>query len=90
MPPQPITTEQNAQRLARAIISDLTLYNEQKIVAGIQNDNLLDTMAEELEEGRALYKTRVAEDLRLRTNFYERAIVDIMVRGKGHVKSKMW
>ena len=90
MPPTPITTEQEAQRLARAIISDLTLYNEQKIVSGIQNDNLLDTMADELKEGRDLYNSRVVEELRSRTNFYERAIVDIMVRGKGHVKSKMW
>lgn len=90
MPPSPITTEQDAQRLARAIISDLTLYNEQKIVAGIQNDNLLETMAEELKEGRDLYNSRVVSDLRGKTNFYERAIVDIMVRGKGHVKSKMW
>lgn len=90
MPPTPITTEQEAQRLARAIISDLTLYNEQKIVSGIQNDNLLDEMADELKEGRDLYNSRVVEELRKRTNFYERAIVDIMVRGKGHVKSKMW
>ena len=90
MPPTPITTEQDAQRLARAIVSDLTLYNEQKIVAGIQNDNLLDTMAAELKEGLDLYVSRVVQELRDRTNFYERAIVDIMVRGKGHVKSKMW
>ena len=90
MPATPITTEQDAQRLARAIVSDLTLYNEQKIVSGIQNDNLLDAMSAELKEGLDLYISRVVQELRDRTNFYERAIVDIMVRGKGHVKSKMW
>ena len=90
MPATPSTTEQDAQRLARAIVSDLTLYNEQKIVSGIQNDNLLDAMSAELKEGLDLYISRVVQELRDRTNFYERAIVDIMVRGKGHVKSKMW
>jgi hypothetical protein len=24
------------------------------------------------------------------TNFFERAVVDIIVRGKAHVKSKIW
>ena len=32
-----IETEEAARRLARAIASDLSLYNEEKIVAGIQN-----------------------------------------------------
>ncbi len=55
-----IETEEAARRLARAIASDLSLYNEDKIVGGIQNDNLFDSLAEEIEEGRALYKRRVS------------------------------
>jgi uncharacterized hydantoinase/oxoprolinase family protein len=84
-----IETEEAARRLARAIASDLSLYNEEKIVKGIQNDNLFDGIAEEIEEGRALFKSRVAPDLFAR-GFYERAIIDILVRSKGHVQSKMW
>jgi hypothetical protein len=49
-----IETEEAARRLARAIASDLSLYNEEKIVNGITNDNLFDALAEEIEEGRAL------------------------------------
>ena len=37
-----IETEEAARRLARAIASDLSLYNEDKIVNGITNDNLFD------------------------------------------------
>ncbi|MGA7122714.1 MAG: hypothetical protein WBY94_21620, partial [Polyangiaceae bacterium] len=84
-----IETEEAARRLARAIASDLSLYNEDKIVGGIQNDNLFDSLAEEIEEGRALYKRRVSPDLYPR-NFYDRALVDILVKAKGHVKSKLW
>lgn len=84
-----IETEEAARRLARAIASDLSLYNEEKIVQGVQNDNLFDELAEEIEEGRALFKSRVSPDLYAR-NFYDRAIIDILVRSKGHVQSKLW
>ena len=54
-----IETDEAARRLARAIASDLSLYNEEKIVQGIQSDDLFATLSEEIEEGRALYKSRV-------------------------------
>jgi len=84
-----IETEEAARRLARAIASDLSLYNEEKILGGIRDDNLFEALAEEIEEGRALFKSRVASDLYAK-NFYDRAIVDILVKHKGHVKSKLW
>ncbi|MBX3252052.1 MAG: hypothetical protein KF901_33055 [Myxococcales bacterium] len=84
-----IETEEAARRLARAIASDLSLYNEDKIVEGIKNDSLFDTLADEIEEGRALFKSRVAPEL-FAKNYYDRAIVDILVRSKGHVPSPMW
>ena len=84
-----IETEEAARRLARAIASDLSLYNEDKIVQGITNDNLFETLAEEIEEGRALYKRRVSPELYPR-NFYDRALVDILIKAKGHIKSRLW
>lgn len=84
-----IETEDAARRLARAIASDLSLYNEEKIIKGIEGDNLFETLSEEIEEGRALYKSRVSSALYQR-NLYERALVDILVRSKAHVKSVMW
>lgn len=84
-----IETEEAARRLARAIASDLSLYNEDKILKGIQNDTLFEELEEEIEEGRQLYNSRVAPVLS-NHNFYNRAIVDILVRSKGHVKCKIW
>ena len=84
-----IETEEAARRLARAIASDLSLYNEEKIVEGITRDTLFDKLTEEIEEGRALFKSRVAPEL-YQKNFYDRAIIDILVRSKGHIKSPMW
>lgn len=84
-----IEIDKDARRLARAIASDISLYHEDKIVSGIEQDNLFEAMADELEEGRAHYKSRVAASL-FEKNFYDRAIVDILVKSKGHVASKVW
>ncbi len=84
-----IETDEAARRLARAIASDLSLYNEEKIVQGIQSDDLFTALSEEIEEGRALYKSRVSPDL-YQKNFYDRALVDILIKSKGHIKSRIW
>lgn len=90
MPPQMITTPEAARRLARAIASDLSLYNEEKIIEGIENDSIFELLQSEIEEGRELYRSRVSPEIFEKTNFYDRAIVDIVVRSKGHIKSKIW
>ena len=87
--PSLIDNPQRARQLARAIASDLTLYHEAKILEGIQNDSLFDVMSEEIEEGRALFKSRVTPEI-FGQNIYERAIVDVLIKSKGHIKSKIW
>jgi len=89
MPPSLIDNAKRARQLARAIASDLTLYHEAKILDGIANDTLFDVMADEIEEGRELFKSRVTPEI-YEMNIYERAIVDVLVKSKGHVKSKIW
>ena len=84
-----IDNPQRARQLARAIASDLTLYHEAKILDGITNDTLFDVMREEIEEGRALFKSRVTPDI-YGQNIYDRAIVDVLIKSKGHLKSKIW
>jgi hypothetical protein len=84
-----IDNPQRARQLARAIASDLTLYHEAKILEGITNDTLFDVMKDEIEEGRALFKSRVTPDV-FGQNIYDRAIVDVLIKSKGHLKSRIW
>jgi hypothetical protein len=84
-----IQTEEAARRLARAIASDIALYNEAKIVQGLVDDNLFEAIAAEIQEGRDLFKNRVAPEI-VNKNFYARAIVDVLIRGKRLVRSKVW
>jgi len=79
-----------AMRLARAIASDISLYNEAKIIQGIEQDRLFDVLRDEIAEGRELFKSRVSSEIFTRTNFFDRAIVDVVIKPKGHVKSKIW
>lgn len=85
-----IDTPEAAMRLARAIASDISLYNEEKIIQGIVHDNLFEVMAGEIDEGLNLYRSRVSSELFETSNFYYRAVVDILVKSKGHIKSKIW
>ena len=84
-----IETQEAARRLARAISSDLALYNEDKITEGVQNDTLFEVMAGDIKEGRDLYESRVSQEL-FGLNLYDRAIIDLLVRSKGHVDSPLW
>ena len=77
-----------AMRLARAIASDISLYNEQKIIKAIEADNFFDALKDEIEEGRELFKQR--SPAATKTNFFDRAINDVVIRPKGHLKSRIF
>ncbi len=84
-----IDKPERARQLARAIASDLTLYHEAKILDGLQKDTLFDVMRGEIEEGRTLYKGRVTPEI-YALNIYDRALVDVMLKPKAHIKSRIW
>ncbi len=88
--PALIDTPEAANRLARAIASDLSLYNEAKIKEGIENDTFFSVLQEEIAEGRAHYEGRVDPKILGSSNFFDRALVDVILARKGHIKSKIW
>jgi hypothetical protein len=89
MPPL-IDKPDRARQFARAIASDLAMYNEAKLVNGIQNDNLFVAMKDEIDEGRQHFKSRVTPEI-ASTNLFDRALVDILLKQRGqNIKSKIW
>jgi hypothetical protein len=89
MPPL-IDKAERARQFARAIASDLAMYNEAKLAQGIQGDTLFDLMKDEIEEGRAHFKSRVTPEIAA-GNLYDRAVVDILLKQRGqNIKSKIW
>ncbi|MCX7945249.1 MAG: hypothetical protein N2746_12145 [Deltaproteobacteria bacterium] len=85
-----IDNVEQAIRLAKAIASDIAIYHENKIIEGIIKDNLFESMATIFEEGRRLYRQRVKPEIDPNANLFDRALVDVILKSKGHIKSKIW
>lgn len=85
-----ITKTDEAKRLARTILSDILLYNQAKVKEGIEKDSLFDVLTEELAEGKKYYETMVDEEIRRSTNFFNEAVVDVLIKQGGKIKSDIW
>jgi len=75
-----IDTDDGAKRLAKLIVQDISLYNAEKIKEGLQNDNVFEVIEAELNEGRSLYESRVSPDILSKSNYFERAINDFLIK----------
>jgi hypothetical protein len=80
---------ERARQLARVIASDISAYNDKKIVEGIERDNLFEVLHDQIEEGRAHYRSRVTPEI-FGMGDFDRALVDALLRPRGHVRSKIW
>ena len=49
----------------------------------------IDAKLKEIDEGDELFRSRVTPEL-YKKNFYDRAIIDLLVKSKGHIKCKLW
>jgi len=85
-----ITDPQRAKRLARAVLSDVMLYNPERVRAGIEADDLFDRLRPELDEARAFFEGRVDPEVASKTNAFDRAVVDVLIFRSGRVRSRIW
>ena len=85
-----VATPELAKRLARTIVSDIYLYNPAKVKEGIEKDDVFEVLKGDIEEGRTLYLSRVEPSIAADHHFFERAIVDILIKQAGKIKSKIW
>jgi len=66
------------------------IYNPERVRLGIQHDDLFDRLHDEFEEGRAFFEERVDPELVSKGNFFDRALVDVLVYGSRHLPSRIW
>jgi hypothetical protein len=78
-----------AKRLARAILSDVAMYNPEKVENGIKNDNIFEVLKDELEEGRQHFFSRVSPDMNP-NSIYDIAVVDVLIKRAGKIESSIW
>ena len=85
-----ITDPQRAQRLARAVLSDVMLYNPERVRAGIEADDLFDRLRPELDEARAFFERRVDPEVAAKCNAFDLALVDVLIFRSGRIRSRIW
>jgi hypothetical protein len=90
MATDPKDPHERAKRMARLIVGDLVLYNKEKIAEGIRDDTLFDVLEHELREGKEYYEKNVDPKIRAESDYFNQALVDILVKGRGDIESKIW
>jgi hypothetical protein len=86
-----IDNHERARRVARGIVSDVAIYNEQKITKSLVEDTFFTELSDIIEEAREHYRSRVTAELFNSTNYLECAFVDIILKQQGRrVPSKIW
>jgi len=77
-------SEADAKRLARLLVSEIKLYNADKVQRGLQNKNLSDSLRGEIDEARRIYKKQITNaDLE---SYFDDAVIEILADGD---KSKL-
>jgi DNA-binding response OmpR family regulator len=69
-----------ARRFARIIVSDIVLYNQAKVEQGVRQGTFYELLADDIQEGRAIYAQRVAEEIRTGTAYLDEALADLVAK----------
>ena len=84
-----IENRDQARRLARAIVSDVAIYNREKVEQGIKNDNIFEVLRDQLSEGREHFVSRVSQEIAI-SNIFDIAVVDVLIKRAGKIESSIW
>jgi len=75
-----LTPQGRAERLARIIVADISLYSQEKLDQGIVDGNCLQVMQPELDEARRIFDKLAAPEMAKRHEFLDNAFQDFMTR----------
>jgi hypothetical protein len=73
---------QEAKRIARLIISEIKLYNQEKIAKARSKREVLELLRNDLIRGKQHYNTRIASKLPMGPDYFMESVKDILLTGK--------
>lgn len=76
--PEPSEAHIKSRRLARIIVSDIVLYNQARVEEGVRSGSFYTLLADDIAEGRALYLSRVPQDIIRGTSYLEEAFEELI------------
>ncbi len=71
-----------AKRIARLIISEIKLYNQERIARAKSKKEVLDILRNDLIKGKQHYNTRVASKLPVGPDYFMESVKEILLGGK--------
>jgi predicted Zn finger-like uncharacterized protein len=74
-----------ARRLARLIVSDIVLYNQELVEEGIRTDSFYALLEADILEGRELYEKRISDAIRCRTVYLDEALEAFVTQKKKEI-----
>jgi CheY-like chemotaxis protein len=66
-----------AERLARIVVSDIILYNQEKFEAAVRGGNVVEAMQGDLAEGRSLFNSRIDASTRESRDFLSEELLRV-------------
>ncbi|HEX6198704.1 MAG TPA: hypothetical protein VF150_00450, partial [Thermoanaerobaculia bacterium] len=66
---------EEARRLARLLVSEIQLYNQEAVEEGRRNRDVYDRLKDDIDRSRQLYEERVDPDVRERTDYFYQELV---------------
>jgi len=71
----------DARRFARLLVSEIKLYNEQKVKEGRSQSNLYERLREDIDRSRQMYDKRVAPPVAARHDYFHQELVNTLAEG---------
>lgn len=71
----------DARRFARLLVSEIKLYNEQKVKEGRAAGDLYDRLREEIDRSRQMYDKRVAPQVASRYDYFHHELINTLAEG---------
>jgi hypothetical protein len=71
----------DARRFARLLVSEIKLYNEQKVAEGRRNNDLYDRLKEDIDRSRQMYEKRVTPTVAARFDYFYDELVNTLAEG---------
>jgi outer membrane biosynthesis protein TonB len=71
----------DARRFARLLVSEIKLYNEQKVKEGRSDGNIYDRLREDIDRSRQMYDKRVAPPVAARYDYFHQELVNTLAEG---------
>jgi hypothetical protein len=72
---------EEARRLARLLVSEIKLYNEEQVEAGRRNRDIYERLREDIDRSRQMYEERVEPRLVKSTDYFYQELVRILAAG---------